>query len=72
MASPTVDTAPDATSNREIHAQLGRKYSAGFVTDIESDSLPPGLKLVIREKVVVLAVDLPRASWPRRGGNAQT
>ncbi|WP_119718764.1 Fe-S cluster assembly protein SufB [Cognatilysobacter tabacisoli] len=43
MASPTVDTAPDATSNREIHAQLGRKYSAGFVTDIESDSLPPGL-----------------------------
>ena len=29
--------------NREIHEQLGRKYEAGFVTDIESDSLPPGL-----------------------------
>ncbi|MDV3254740.1 MAG: Fe-S cluster assembly protein SufB, partial [Lysobacter sp.] len=34
-------TAPD--QNREIHAQLGRKYDAGFVTDIESDSLPAGL-----------------------------
>ena len=31
------------TENRDSHAQLGRKYSAGFVTDIESDSLPPGL-----------------------------
>ena len=29
--------------NAQIHAQLGRKYEAGFVTDIESDSLPPGL-----------------------------
>ncbi len=28
---------------REIHEQLGRKYSAGFITEIESDSLPPGL-----------------------------
>ncbi|REN21360.1 Fe-S cluster assembly protein SufB, partial [Mycobacterium tuberculosis] len=26
-----------------MHEQLGRKYSAGFITDIESDSLPPGL-----------------------------
>jgi Fe-S cluster assembly protein SufB len=30
-------------ANREIHEQLGRKYSAGFVTAIESESLPPGL-----------------------------
>ena len=30
-------------SNREIHEQLGRRYDAGFVTDIESDSFPPGL-----------------------------
>jgi hypothetical protein len=29
--------------NAQIHAQLGRKYEAGFITDIESDSLPPGL-----------------------------
>src|SRR5690606_30612882 len=29
--------------NADIHARLGRKYDAGFVTDIESDSLPPGL-----------------------------
>jgi Fe-S cluster assembly protein SufB len=31
------------TRNQEIETQLGRKYSAGFVTDIESDTLPPGL-----------------------------
>jgi len=31
-------------SNEEIQAQLGeRDYKAGFVTDIESDTLPPGL-----------------------------
>ena len=32
-----------ATENSEILEQLGRRYDAGFVTDIESDSLPPGL-----------------------------
>ena len=29
--------------NPEILEQLGRRYDAGFVTEIESDSLPPGL-----------------------------
>ncbi|WP_324307587.1 Fe-S cluster assembly protein SufB [Thermomonas sp.] len=29
--------------NAQIHEQLGRKYEAGFITDIETDSLPPGL-----------------------------
>ena len=29
--------------NADIHARLGRSYDAGFITDIESDSLPPGL-----------------------------
>ena len=29
--------------NADIHARLGRTYSAGFVTDIQSESLPPGL-----------------------------
>ena len=29
--------------NAEILQQLGRRYDAGFVTDIESESLPPGL-----------------------------
>ncbi len=29
--------------NAQIHEQLGRKYDAGFITDIETDSLPPGL-----------------------------
>ena len=32
-----------ATEQREIQEALSRKYSAGFVTDIESDFLPPGL-----------------------------
>ena len=31
------------TENAEIHKVLDRKYSAGFITDIEMDSLPPGL-----------------------------
>ena len=29
--------------NAQIHEQLCRKYEAGFITDIETDSLPPGL-----------------------------
>ncbi|WP_295558078.1 Fe-S cluster assembly protein SufB [uncultured Stenotrophomonas sp.] len=44
MATETIENvAHDDTPNREIHEQLGRKYSAGFITEIESDSLPPGL-----------------------------
>jgi len=38
-----IDTADTPQENAQIHARLGRKYDAGFVTDIESDSLPPGL-----------------------------
>ncbi|TZF91574.1 Fe-S cluster assembly protein SufB [Cognatilysobacter lacus] len=30
-------------ANAEIHQQLGRRYEAGFVTDIESDTFPVGL-----------------------------
>ena len=37
----TVETAVE--KNSEILEQLGRRYDAGFVTEIESDSLPPGL-----------------------------
>jgi Fe-S cluster assembly protein SufB len=33
----------NAIENAEILQQLGRRYDAGFVTEIESDSLPPGL-----------------------------
>ena len=39
---PTPAQAGDI-ANKEIHEQLGRRYEAGFITDIESDSLPPGL-----------------------------
>ncbi len=31
------------TQNVEIVEHLARRYDAGFVTDIESDTLPPGL-----------------------------
>ena len=32
-----------ATSNSQISQRLDREYPAGFVTDIDADSLPPGL-----------------------------
>ncbi|MGH8183689.1 MAG: Fe-S cluster assembly protein SufB, partial [Rhodanobacteraceae bacterium] len=32
-----------ATQPEELRAALSRRYDAGFVTDIETDSLPPGL-----------------------------
>ena len=32
-----------ATELNELETALNRRYTAGFVTDIESDSLPPGL-----------------------------
>ena len=42
MVTDAIDTSPP-TKPTQIHEQLGRKYEAGFITDIESDSLPPGL-----------------------------
>jgi Fe-S cluster assembly protein SufB len=41
----TVDTDNSTAlrDNAEVAAALGRRYEAGFVTDIETDSLPPGL-----------------------------
>jgi Fe-S cluster assembly protein SufB len=39
-----IETPAEAPiENAQIHARLGRKYDAGFSTDIESDALPPGL-----------------------------
>ncbi len=35
--------AEEPVQNAEILEQLGRRYDAGFVTDIETDTLPPGL-----------------------------
>ena len=44
--APTIDTSAPANGtppqNAEILERLGRRYEAGFVTEIESDSLPPG------------------------------
>ncbi|QAU22751.1 Fe-S cluster assembly protein SufB [Dyella sp. M7H15-1] len=45
IESTTIDTDSSTTlrDNAEVAAALGRRYEAGFVTDIETDSLPPGL-----------------------------
>ena len=45
MATETATSAAAQTppQNAEILERLGRRYDAGFVTEIESDSLPPGL-----------------------------
>ncbi len=37
------DISATLRDNAEVAAALGRRYEAGFVTDIETDSLPPGL-----------------------------
>jgi Fe-S cluster assembly protein SufB len=37
------DITPMAAEPNQIETALSRRYDAGFVTDIESDSLPPGL-----------------------------
>ncbi|HMH69332.1 MAG TPA: Fe-S cluster assembly protein SufB, partial [Pinirhizobacter sp.] len=39
----TPETLSPVRDNAEVEAALNRRYEAGFVTDIESDSLPPGL-----------------------------
>src|SRR3982750_3325022 len=43
MAIENTQAETVASGNADIIEQLGRRYDAGFVTDIESDSLPPGL-----------------------------
>jgi len=40
--------------NAEVASALGRRYEAGFVTDIETDSLPPGLSEDIVRKLSAL------------------
>ncbi len=32
-----------SSKSQEVEALVGQKYRHGFITDIESDSLPPGL-----------------------------
>jgi len=44
-----------ATTNQDVKDLLGQKYEHGFVTDIESDTIPPGLdedviRLISRKK----------------------
>ncbi|HEV2622526.1 MAG TPA: Fe-S cluster assembly protein SufB [Frateuria sp.] len=46
MSAESIESRTDAAAlrdNAEVAEALGRNYAAGFVTDIESVSLPPGL-----------------------------
>jgi Fe-S cluster assembly protein SufB len=44
MSSQTIDsTATALRDNAEVAEALGRRYSAGFITQIETTGLPPGL-----------------------------
>ena len=44
-----------SSKSQEVEALIGQKYRHGFVTDIESDSLPPGL-----DEDVVRAISLKK------------
>ena len=44
------------SGNQDLQALVGAKYRHGFVTDIESDSLPPGL-----DESVVAAISQKKA-----------
>ena len=43
MTPETSEKSSVVTENAEVVEALSRRYDAGFITDIESDSLPPGL-----------------------------
>jgi Fe-S cluster assembly protein SufB len=43
MNSETIETVSAPAGNEAVTEVMNRRYSAGFVTDIESESLPPGL-----------------------------
>ncbi|TAM58982.1 MAG: Fe-S cluster assembly protein SufB [Rhodanobacter sp.] len=43
MSSTSTETKATRRDNAEVVEALGRSYAAGFVTDIETDYLPPGL-----------------------------
>ena len=43
MTREALRAEPETTNADVLSAALERRYSAGFITDIETDSLPPGL-----------------------------
>jgi Fe-S cluster assembly protein SufB len=43
MNSDSIDIVNPIAANEAVTEAMNRRYSAGFVTDIESESLPPGL-----------------------------
>jgi Fe-S cluster assembly protein SufB len=51
---------PADLSNAELHQQLDKKYSAGFVTDIETEVLPKGLS---EEVVRIISSKKSEPEW---------
>ena len=43
MNSELIDIDAPAAANELVTEAINRRYAAGFVTDIESEGLPPGL-----------------------------
>ena len=64
MTSEPIDLATPPADNAEVIEALGRSYAAGFVTDIESDSLPPGLSEdIIRQLSAIKAEPQWMTDW---------
>ncbi|WP_339828450.1 Fe-S cluster assembly protein SufB [uncultured Arenimonas sp.] len=49
-----------AIENQQIHERLARRYDAGFITDIESDTFPPGLS---EDIVIALSAKKEEPEW---------
>ena len=49
-----------AIENQQIHERLARRYDAGFITDIESETFPPGLS---EDIVIALSAKKEEPEW---------
>ncbi|MFH1599296.1 MAG: Fe-S cluster assembly protein SufB [Pseudomonadota bacterium] len=49
-----------AIENQQIHERLARRYDAGFITNIESDTFPPGLS---EDIVIALSAKKEEPEW---------
>ncbi|MDE2308345.1 MAG: Fe-S cluster assembly protein SufB, partial [Xanthomonadaceae bacterium] len=59
MSSTSTETNVTRRDNAEVVEALGRSYAAGFVTDIETDCLPPGLSEDIVRQLSALKREPP-------------
>ena len=60
-----------STASPKIEDFINREYDAGFVTDIEADSIPPGLDedVVRRRRVVVTVASVSAPNDPGQLGH---